>query len=490
MSNVNKNIIASAFSAGSRLLQKVIGLFSTLVLARLLSPDDFGVVAIVWVIILFVDSLVNSGARDYLIQKESIDDDDINSAWTLNLALKASVVSLLILCSPFIANWYNQPGLVGAIIALALVTLITTAGNPYMIVLHRERNYKPSFKIDIWTKVFGVIATIVSAFVFRSYWALIIGHLTTAIVKTSLTYARFPYRPRLTLVKVKEQFSFSQWVLLRNVFGYMRSQVDTFLVSIHFGLAALGGYHVNKYVSRLPALEGLSPLMSPLMASFSSVQSNVEDLSYQISFSLIVLLALATPLAAGMFFNAEPISLLLLGTQWVEYAGIFAVFSLSMFILPFYNFFVSVLYIKKRAKQVFYYDITTFIILSSALLYATKLDLLTFVIIKIGIDLFFVTCFGFYALQGLAIIRMAFKAFYCGLFIAAIFSGAYVIRLMIPESWNIIASLTAFGVVFAFHCFLVFMLFFKLFLSGTKVGHHIKYLEKQHLRGYKVFGLL
>lgn len=486
MSNVTKNIVAATFSAGSKLLEKLIGLVSTLFLARLLTPEDFGLVALVWLIIAFTDAFVESGAEDYIMQKETVDDTDLNTAWTLNVLLKFGVMLLLAAASPLIAEYYDEPQLVYAIAALSVVLILSSLRNPHMIVLQRERNYKPSFKIGIISKVLGVIATLTSAFLLRNFWALIIGHLTSTSVRILLTYLWFDYRPAFTLKRVREQFDFSQWVLLRNIFGYFRSQIDTFLVSGTYGLSALGGYHVSKYVSRLPAIDGIAPLMSPLLASFSEVQTDKDKLRYQVLFTIVVLFGLLIPVGAFMYTNADVISLILLGEQWVDYSVIFAVFSLSVFSLPTYNLAVALLYIEKKPKQVMYYDVASFLVLAVLLLVASTHTLLIFVITKISVDVSLSLCFLTYAVHRIGIRGVIHFAAVASLVFVTMLCITFGTRELLFDQVPGLLYIATAGCLFCVGVIITYGLTYKYFLKNTQIGHHMRYLEEKHISNIKI----
>lgn len=486
MSNVRKNIVAATYSAAGKLLEKLIGLVSTLFLARLLTPEDFGVVALVWLIIMFTDVFAESGTHDYIIQKETVDDVDLNTAWTLNVLLKFGVMLLLIFASPLIAKYYNEPNLVYAITGLSLVVIISSLGNPYMVVLHRERDYKPSFKIGIISKAFGVIATITCALLLRNFWALVIGHLTSTSVRTILPYLWFDFRPTFTLKKVREQFNFSQWVMLRNIFGYFRSQIDTLLVSGIYGLSALGGYHVSKFVSRLPVIDGIAPLMSPLLASFSEVQADKDKLRYQVVFTIIVLFSLLIPIGAFMYTNADVLSLLLLGEQWVAYSDIFAVFSLSVFSLPIYNLAVALLYIEKMPKQVLYYDITSFCVLAVLLLLVSTHTLLIFVSTKITVDVFLSICFLTYAVRRVGIRGVIHFGVVASLvFFITLCISFGTKELFRDQVTGLLYIITA-GCIFCFGVIITYGLTYKYFLKNTPIGHHMGYLEGVYMSNVRI----
>lgn len=472
----------------TKLSQKLIGLFSTLILARLLVPEDFGLVAIIWLVIMFLQALTEAGTEDYIVQKKTVTDDDLNTSWTLNFLLRLFVVLCLILAAPFIAEYYDNSNLTSAILVLAVALAIQSLLSPVIIQLKRERNYKPIFKIELFTKVMGAVITVIAAFIFRSYWALIIGHCVSMSTRCVLSYVWFDYRPKFTLIKVKEQFNFSQWVLLRSIFGYCRAQLDTFLVSSRFGIASLGGYHISKYIAAMPATEGLTPIMSPLMASFSEVQTEPKKLKYQIKFSLIIVFALMIPIGAFFFANAADISAILLGSKWVEYTAVFSVLSLTILSRPLYNFATSILYVIKKPKHVLYYDVISFIGLALALVFVEVPSLVAFAWLKVLVDGLFIGGYFIYALNKANVEGLVKNGFLLIVLAIVTFTFSFSLANWMQSDLNPILRLMMIGPLFCVFWLICCLGVFKWCLKGKEIGHHLVHIEKGYLKNFAIFG--
>ena len=483
MSNVKKNIVASAFQVAGKLTEKLLGLLSTLILARLLVPEDFGLVAIVSLVIAFIDVLAETGAKDYIVQKESVTKDDLDTSWTFNLVLKAIVVALLFLIAPVVASYYQNESLVAAIRTLSMMAMLNALVNPQLFILQRERDYKKIFKIDIFRKVVSVIVTVCLAFYLRSYWALILGQLVSVFGKLALSYIFVPYRPSFTLINVKSQFSFSQWILLKSIFGYVRAQLDTFLVSSKFSVGALGGYHISKYIAMMPATQLLGPAMSPLLASFSDVQESEKELKHQVQFSLIILFLAVYPVTAFIFANSSGISSIILGSKWVSYSQVFGLLSVSVTTVPLINFATSILFIAKRPRDVFLFDVLTMLALFAILVGIPHHSLTSFALAKVSFDIVVThafLCYSMTKLKGNFDLILIVKIALTSLCFSIAFS--FLVSLISLFEDLVLLNLFIKGVVYLVLWLAGYFSIYGLFLKGTEIGFHISYLAKKSLK--------
>ena len=297
-------------------LQRSIGLVSTLILARLLVPEDFAIVAICTLIIHFCDILSNSGSESYLIQKNVINRDDINSAWTLDFFFKIALWGLLVAVVPFIASFYEMPDINNALYASSLVLLLGSIKSPSIAILKRDLEYKKIFILNVSRKVISFLIVVGIALYKPSYWAIIVGDLAAALVLTAGSYLIYSYKPRICFKKIKEQFQFSKWILLKSGVGYSKAQLDVFFVGKIFSTELLGIYHMARHISIMPSTDIIAPSIEPLLASFSKEKNNIPRLNYQLCVSFVAVCAMVVPAAIFILNFANSIISVLLGDQW------------------------------------------------------------------------------------------------------------------------------------------------------------------------------
>jgi lipopolysaccharide exporter len=446
----------------TKMSEKLLGLVSTLVLARILLPEDFGIIAISLLVISFMNTIANSGGREYIIRKDTVNDEDINTFWTLNLCLKVGIVALVMLGTPFIAGYYEDERLLPLIPILSLMMLISALTNPALVICQRNQDYIPLLKIDITKKVFAISLSISAALYFQNYWALIIGHLASATTTFIYSYIMFSYRPKLTLTKLREQWAFSQWMLARSVLGFSRSQLDTFFVSTFFSASALGGFHISKYISNMPASEVLGPALEPLLASYSKNKHVVEDFKHQITLTFI-------------FYNSFDIVSFILGESWLKYSSLFAF--LSLLVIPQTIGKVAGCIITSTGKinLLFFYDLLSLITMIG-ILYSLRNSTLEWLTLgKLATELVMVFCL--LTIGTLTMFRCKIISLYAILLAscAAAFGLGYLLSLYsfgLPIFFELVAKF----IMFLIGWMILIILFFKLFLRNNHAALHIKYL--------------
>ena len=319
MSDLTSKVLkSSSLLLFAKTLQRATGLLSVLILARLLGPNDFGIVAISALIIHFADALAASGSEAYLIQKKSVDSVDLSTSWTIDILLKGGVCILLILAAPLVVDFYHDSRLLDLIRVASAVLILNALKNPGMALLKRELQYRKIFIVLVSQKLISFVCTVSVAFVTHSYWALVVGDLVSSGVMLVGSYLVHPFRPRLSFNRYKEQWVFSKWILLRAGVGYGKSEMDSLFVSKFFSPQELGAFYVTKNLSVLPSRDIITPAVEPLLSSLSQVQSEPKVFSAQLSKSLFVIISLVTPICVFMFFFPEFIINFFFGSKWTS----------------------------------------------------------------------------------------------------------------------------------------------------------------------------
>ena len=355
-----KTLNSSVIILMIRVAQRSIGIVSMLVLARLLSPEDFGIVAIASMIVFFFDVLTESGSRQYIVQKDTVNRDDLDTAWTLNLLLKLIVAVLFFIATPWLADYFEKPQLETVLQVIAFILPIGAMQNPGFIILSKELNYRPIMRLLVTEKIFSASLTIALAYYLQNYWAMIFGVLFSYIFKSAGSYVVYHYWPKFNLSKTREQWAFSQWILLKGTIGYSKSEFDTFMISKLFSFEDIGGFNMMKNLSALPAREIIKPLSEPLLASFSIAKSSVERLQFQITTSICILLLGTAPVTAYLFNNHQTVVTLLFDERWWGYSPILGILSLLIINFSIISIFHEALVAVGKVKLLFYYDLITF----------------------------------------------------------------------------------------------------------------------------------
>ncbi len=312
-----KSVPESAIiTVAMRWSDRLIGLVSMVVLARLLVPADFGIIVMASVIVGLIDVLLDLGVSAALIHNSKTDRDDFDTAWTIRLIQSALAGIIIILSAPFAADYYNNPLVTDVLYVMALSVVIAGFENIGVVTFQKNMEFGKDFKFFFYKRFTGFVITLIAAFILHSYWAMVIGAFVGRIAGVILSYLMHPHRPSFQLSRFSNIWSFSKWVLLRNVGMYLDTQIDKALVGNRTDASTLGAYSVAKDVSSMPTTELLAPLGRVLFPVFVQKRDDPEIFARSVSTAVGVQVLIALPACIGLALVAEDAVLILLGPNW------------------------------------------------------------------------------------------------------------------------------------------------------------------------------
>jgi len=375
-----------------KLIQRSIGLISILILARLLTPEDFGIVAISALVTGFCIVLSGAGSQQYIIQKKNVDNADLNSAWTFNLFNKIIIWLALIALVPYISQFYNNPELNLVLYISATILLIGAVRSPGVMLLKRELNYKPIFNLLLTSKIISFISAMCFVFFEPSYWAIIFGTIVASLSKTIGSYFIHPAKPRICIKKIKEQWLFSKWVLLKSGLGYIRGQIDNIIIAKLFSTQILGGFHLAKRIAVLPNTEIINPAIEPLLSGFAKIKNDPGNLTHQFTISFIAISSLIIPSSVFIYYFPETIVNFFLGSQWTEAIPMMSNLSLLVAATSVGYLLTQLCTSLAKVKTLFFYDTLSLILIVTILLMAFDNNINNFILLRgmLGLGLSFI----------------------------------------------------------------------------------------------------
>jgi lipopolysaccharide exporter len=385
-SNLKKGAFSSVILVAESILKKLVGLVSTLILARVLLPEDFGVIAIATLMIGFIDVLSSTGAQQYLMKVDQLDDNKLNTSFTINVILKGVLALLMGLSSIFIADYYNDPRLTDILLSLTGVFILNNIRNPAIDYLRREQNYTPLVKISLLAKFTAVAVAVFSALMLGNYWALVFGQLANSILMLFGTYLIYPYRPKFTLKNAKEQWFFSGWMIPQAVLGYFRTQLDTFMVSAAFGQTQLGSYSTMKYIAFIPSAHIILPIVQPFLVEQRKTKNAPNYFAKQFNASFILTMLIAIPITSVMFVHHGLVTQVLLGDNWVAYSPLLGMFGLLIPAYVMSNQSMRILVIFGKTKHIFIFECIAFVLIFLALVSVGSNNIESFTLVKASVE--------------------------------------------------------------------------------------------------------
>ena len=322
-----------------RLADRILGVASTLILARLLLPADFGVVAMASAVIAVVELATAFGFELALVQHQNPDRRHYDTAWTLNIILaliSAATISLLALPA---AWFFNEPRVTGVMLVVALAWLIGGFENIGVVDFRRRMEFVREFKFMAAKRLVGFVCTVAAAIVFESYWALLAGIVAARATGLVFSYVMQSFRPRLGLSMTQELMGFSRWTLLSNVLTAGLQRAPHFFVGRVLGPEPLGFYVIATDVGRMPTTELAAPMNRAAIPGYSRLVQNPPLLkSTFLDISGLVGM-IAIPVGLGLAAVAEPAVRVLLGEKWLATVPLIQILSVSgMFVAVGSNF--------------------------------------------------------------------------------------------------------------------------------------------------------
>lgn len=366
--NENKLLFkSSSWVLGVAWFNRFLGFASVFILARLLSPDDFGLFAILLLVIQLSSTLSNIGIEQYYIQKPHVTSQELDTCWTFNLVINASLTAVLIAFSPLITSSLGREHYSLAMIVMSTLPLINALGNGFVIHLKRQLEFHDFAKFSAFGQILGSICSIIVAWLYATYWALVVGMLVNAITQTTLSYLLLPKRTRLRFTQFGQPWQFGKWILLRNSVAHTRAKFDVWFAATTFNLSNIGGYNTLKDIAMLPSREIVGPLFQVFFAFMSRENRDVKR-AERVYATCFIMFALCVPMSLGIFAIAEDLTLLLLGEQWVKYAPVLANLAILTISATTGDFVSDALLSRGMVKHVLAYDMLTLIVCLISLL--------------------------------------------------------------------------------------------------------------------------
>lgn len=312
-----KIAIGSMIMVAKRWSVRVLSLLSTVILARLLLPTDFGLLALVLSFTVILESLTEFSFDLALVRRERVEDSHYNTAWTLNVIGNSAVAVILLIVAPLFAAFSRAPEATLVMQAVALCILLDGLQNIGMVAWRREMQFTPEFRLEFTRKVTEVAVAVIWASIWPSVWALVGGMFAGRMVGLALSYRLHPFRPRFSLVHWREMAGFSGFAVGYGLATRIAYRSDYFLLSRLQSLTAVGLYSNAQVIATLPTMELARPIGIALFSGFSNLLKDPLRLRDAYLKALSGVLLVALPMAVGLIFVSDAAVRLLLGEKWL-----------------------------------------------------------------------------------------------------------------------------------------------------------------------------
>lgn len=337
-----------------RVITRAISFGKTIVLARFINPSQFGVFGIVMLVLSFVEVITETGVNVFLIQEKHNVDKYINSAWVVSILRGTIIAAVMIISSPFVADFFNSPEAQQLIVIASIIPFLRGFINPSVVKFQKELKFLQEAYYRVSLLVVEIVATIILLFIYPQTISLILGIIVGVVCELILSFIIVNPRPRLEFNKeyLKLIINNGKWITGTVILNYGYERGDNILVGRMLSSYSLGIYDMAYRIAMVPLTEIGDMMTRVVFPVYVLISDSYERFKRAFFRTLIVTCLLVIPIGAVFFFFTEAIVLLVLGEKWIEVVPVLQVLSLLGVIKAIMNCALSMLLSVKMQKQI------------------------------------------------------------------------------------------------------------------------------------------
>lgn len=297
--------------------QRVLGLVNTIILARLLAPEDFGLVAMAALVLGFLNMFSEVGTGLHLLRQPQATREHCDTAWTIGVLRGLVVGVVLAALAPLGAVYFNEHRVVPIILVLAINTVLVGTYNIGLVLIRKELDFFKDFLFFTVSRAFMLIVTVALALWLRSYWAIVLGSLIGTIFDINLSYRIHPYRPRFSLTKAKEYIDFAMTTIPFFIAAYLTMRIDAFVVGRLAPAATLGVYNLSAELATMLTSDLVNQLGRALQPSYAKLLHDRDKLVEGYVNSVSALATISIAFGFGLFAVSHDFVTVVLGRKWL-----------------------------------------------------------------------------------------------------------------------------------------------------------------------------
>lgn len=321
----HRSVRAGTLTVASQFAKLVLQTLATALLARILLPEDFGLIAMVVAITNFALFIGDLGLVSATIQRKNITHSQVNAMFWVNVAFGAALSLILLMLSPLIARFYHEPRLTYIVVIIGVTFLFGGLSAQHLALLRRQMKFTQIAVTDVLSLVIGIAVAIVMAMHGWKYWALVWQTFFQSLSSTSLLWFFSRWRPSLPKWDhdIPSMIAFGGHLTGSNLLNYFSRNLDNLLIGWILGPSVLGLYSKAYNILMVPIRQINAPITSVALPAVSQLQENAARFNSYI-LNLVSMAAIFTvPLVIYTIVDADNIVLLLLGKDWIASAEIF-----------------------------------------------------------------------------------------------------------------------------------------------------------------------
>lgn len=332
----NRSIKGGVSTVGAQVIAFALTMISTVVLARLLMPEDYGLIAMVTSITGFVLIFKDLGLAQAVIQKDKITQEEVSKVFWLNIFISITLGGIIALLAPALVYFYDEPRLYSITFAYSSVAIFGGLSVQHSALLKRQMQFRTTASITITASIISIAAGILLGFFGAGYWALVAINVSNSIASVVLLWWRCSWRPDVTKIdkSIMDYVRFGANISGFNMVNYFSRNLDNILIGKFLGSSALGLYNRAYQLLMIPITQLRDPLNAVGIPAMSSLDFNGDRYRGYYKQYVFLLAFFSMPIVVFLAICAKPIILIVLGENWTEASFIFQLLAIVAFIQP------------------------------------------------------------------------------------------------------------------------------------------------------------
>ena len=308
----------TGWTVGTQLTIQGIAMLSTMILARLLVPADFGLVALATALAGALHAITEFSFDLALIHNQTAARREYDTAWTLSICRNAILAGALAAGASLIASSFGDERLEPVVYWLALGTFFAGFQNIAVVDFRKELAFHRDLVFMVVGKLGPALVTVPLAFIWRNYWALVAGIVAGSVFRVALSFAMHNYRPRISFEGWHGLIHFSKWLLIGNLCGFIYNRGSTFILGKISGASAVGVFTLSGEIAGIASANLLMPLRRAILPGYAKLANDVERLHDMFVDIFAITFLVGAPLTLGIGLVANPLVRITLGEQWLS----------------------------------------------------------------------------------------------------------------------------------------------------------------------------
>ena len=313
----------AAWLFAGRAGDQVLGFLFGVVLARLLAPEDFGLLLTIQVFTGLAGFVAGGGMGLALVRSRTTTKEDYDVVFTLQLLIGCAIYALFYTTAPLFSRWYDNPVYRDLLRLSALSFIFRPLINMPNAVLYRSMRYRAQAMVGLLTLIVTSVTSICLAFLQHGVWSLVWGGIAGAVTQCMLLISLTHWRPGFSLHvgRAKELAQYGVLVTSNDLVDYLRTHVNIFILSRNLGPQTVGLYNKGESLARMPFLFVSGSVYQVLFRAMAAEQDNLDKCRYLFNRSIALVAVYATPFYVGLIWLAEPLVRGVYGDKWAAASG-------------------------------------------------------------------------------------------------------------------------------------------------------------------------